>query len=64
MKPSELKPYFGKHCRITFLDRQGDQASRNLQVHDITYVPLYGNYLIGDVEDICVDRILAINAAY
>ncbi len=64
MNPTELKSYFGKHCRVTVLDRHGDQASRNLQVHDLTYVPLYGNYLIGDVEDICVDRILAINAVY
>lgn len=62
MKPSDLKNYLGKRCTITFLNRQGNEAVRRMEVQDLTYVPLYGNYVIGDVEDICLDRITSINA--
>ena len=63
MKPSEIRDCLGKRCKITYLNKQGDETVRNLQVQDTTYVPLYGDYLIGDVEDICLDRITAISLA-
>lgn len=63
MKPSEIKDCLGKRCIITFINKQGDEIIRKLNVQDITYVPLYGDYLIGDVEDICLDRVTAISLA-
>lgn len=44
------------------MNRQGNPVTRDLQVHDVTFVPLYGAYLIGDIEDVCLDRVTSINA--
>lgn len=60
MKASELKDFIGKRCDIVFLNRKGDITTRKLDIQDITYVPLYGEYLIGDTEDICLDRIRSV----
>ena len=61
MRVPEAKQYLGKHCSVTFLDRHGDEITRNLRVHDVAFVPLYGVYLIGDLEDICLDRVTSIS---
>ena len=61
MRIPEAKQYMGKHCSVTFLNRTGDEITKNLHVHDITFVPLYGAYLIGDIEDVCLDRVTNIN---
>lgn len=63
MKPQELKNCIGKRCEITYLDRLGNRTRRKLQVQDTVYVPLYGDYLIGDVEDICLDRVESVEPA-
>ncbi|MCX8053938.1 MAG: hypothetical protein N3B12_09025 [Armatimonadetes bacterium] len=61
MRIPEARQFLGKRCAVTYLNRHGDQVTRNLQVQDVTFVPLYGAYLIGDVEDVCLDRITGIN---
>jgi hypothetical protein len=61
MRIPEAKQYLGKRCSVTFLNRTGDEITRNLQVHDVAFVPLYGAYLIGDVEDVCLDRVTNIS---
>ena len=58
----EAKQYLGKNCSVTFLNRHGDEVTRNLHVHDVAFVPLYGPYLIGDMEDVCLDRVTSISA--
>jgi len=58
----EAKQFLGKQCAVTFLDRTGDEVTRNLHVHDVTFVPLYGAYLIGDIEDVSLDRVTSISA--
>lgn len=62
MNIPEAKQYLGKNCAVTFLDRQGDEVTRQLHVHDVAFVPLYGAYLIGDMEDVSLDRVTSINA--
>ncbi len=62
MKIPDAKQYLGKRCSVTFLSRHGDEITRSLQVQDVAFVPLYGAYLIGDVEDVCLDRVTGISA--
>lgn len=58
----EAKQYLGRQCTVTFKDRRGDEITKNLRVHDVQFVPLYGAYLIGDIEDVCLDRVTSISA--
>jgi hypothetical protein len=61
MKIPEAKQFLGKRCNVTYLDRHGSQITKSLRVEDVTFVPLYGAYLIGDVEDISLDRVTGIS---
>lgn len=61
MTVTEARQYLGKRCTVTFLNRQGEEVTRNLQLHDVAFVPLYGAYLIGDIEDVCLDRVTNIS---
>lgn len=63
MNIPEMKQYVGQDCSVTYRDRRGDEITKSLRVHDIQFVPLYGAYLIGDIEDVCLDRVTSINAA-
>lgn len=62
MRIPEAKQYLGQHCAVTYRDRHGDEITRNLCVQDVAFVPLYGAYLIGDVEDVSLERITSISA--
>ena len=62
MNIPEAKQYLGRHCAVTFRDRRGDELTKNLHVHDVQFVPLYGAYLIGDIEDVCLDRVTSIDS--
>jgi len=58
----EARQYLGKNCAVTFVNRHGDEITRDLHVHDVTFVPLYGAYLVGDMEDVNLDRVTRISA--
>ncbi|OFX14310.1 MAG: hypothetical protein A2Z18_11190 [Armatimonadetes bacterium RBG_16_58_9] len=62
MNIPEAKRYLGRQCAVTYRNRHGDQVTKNLRIHDIEFVPLYGAYLIGDLEDVCLDRVSAIDS--
>ena len=64
MNMAEAKEYVGKRCDVTFVDRSGDQVTKALDIQDVAYVPLYGAYLIGDIEDVCLDRVREISQVY
>lgn len=61
MQIPEAKRYLGRDCTVTFRDRHGDEITKNLHLHDVQFVPLYGAYLIGDIEDVCLDRVTSIS---
>lgn len=61
MQLTEAKRYLGRHCAVTFRNRHGDEITKNLRVDDVTFVPLYGAYLIGDVEDVCLEKVTSIS---
>lgn len=61
MTVTEARQYLGKRCTVTFFNRQGEEVTRNLHLRDVAFVPLYGAYLIGDIEDVCLDRVTNIS---
>ncbi len=62
MQIPEAKNYLGRHCTVTFRDRHGEIHTQDTRVHDVTFVPMYGGCLIGDVDDIWLDRVTSISA--
>ncbi|NLN77025.1 MAG: hypothetical protein GX139_12065 [Armatimonadetes bacterium] len=59
---AEAKQFLGRHCAVTFRDKRGDEITKNLHLQDVQFVPLYGAYLIGDIEDVCLDRVTSISS--
>jgi hypothetical protein len=57
---AEAKSYIGKTCSIAWQDRTGKEFITVSKVYDATYVPLYGGYLVTDVDDIRLDRVCGI----
>lgn len=57
----EAKQYLGKNVAVTFRDRHGDLHTKSLHVHDVTFVPIYGGCLVGDMDDVWLDRVTNIN---
>jgi hypothetical protein len=58
---AEAKSYIGKVCRVRFLDRNNEEHEVSSLVYDATYVPLYGGYFVTDMDDIRLDRIVAVD---
>lgn len=54
---TEAKSYIGKVCAIDWLDRSGQEQRTVSTIHDATFVPLYGAYLVTDRDDIRLDRV-------
>lgn len=61
MRIPEAKQFLGRNCSVTFKNRNGDEITKQLLVNDVAFVPMYGAYLIGDIEDVCLDRITNIS---
>ena len=57
---AEAKSYIGKVCKVRFLDRNSEEHEVSSLVYDATYVPLYGGYFVTDMDDIRLDRIVAV----
>jgi hypothetical protein len=60
MNIPDARQYVGRECSITYRDRLGREHSKVLHIHDLTFIPLYGAYLVGDIEDVCLDKVTAI----
>ena len=58
----EARNYLGRNCTVTYRDRHGDHHTRSMHLHDVTFVPLYGPCLVGDGDDIWLDRVTSISA--
>ncbi len=57
----EAKQYLGRNVAVTYRDRHGDLHTKSLHVHDVTFVPIYGGCLVGDIDDVWLDRVTNIN---
>ena len=58
---TDAKKLVGKVCAIEWLSRSGEEMHAISKIHDATYVPLYGGFLITDTEDVRLDRVIEIN---
>jgi hypothetical protein len=54
---AEAKAFVGKVCVVRFNDRSGSEQRIVSKIYDATYVPLYGGYLVTDMDDIRLDRV-------
>lgn len=62
MRAEDARAYIGKRCAVTYLDRSGAEVTEDIQVYDLEHVQLYGTYLVGDSQDINIDRVTGISA--
>src|SRR5947209_4582923 len=58
---SDAKKLVGRVCAVEWLNRNGEEMRVVSRIHDATFVPLYGGYLITDTDDVRLDRILSIH---
>lgn len=57
---SDAKKFIGHKCDVRWKDRTGQELQAVSVIHDVTFVPLYGGYLITDTEDIQLDKVVAV----
>lgn len=62
MSISDAKKLVGRLCSVSWLDRRGMEMNVVSRIHDVTFVPLYGGYMITDTEDVRLDRIVSVCA--
>jgi len=60
---SDAKKYIGQKCDVRWRDRLGRELQAISIIHDVTFVPLYGGYLITDTEDILLEKIVTVEVA-
>lgn len=51
-----------RSCSGTRKDRHGKEQSTRLKIETVSFVPLYGAYLMGDVEDVCLAKVTGIQS--
>jgi len=51
----EAKQFLGRNVSVTYRDRHGDLHTKTLHVHDVSFVPMYGGCLVGDIDDIWLE---------
>jgi hypothetical protein len=59
----EAKQYVGKSCWISWIDRLGVEHTKVLQVEELRFEPMYGAYLIGDTDDVSLERVKEIRVS-
>jgi hypothetical protein len=57
---TDAKKFIGQICSVKWTDRAGQEMAVVSKIHDVTFVPLYGGYLIADTEDIPLDKLTEI----
>ncbi|HSV72853.1 MAG TPA: hypothetical protein VLH79_03745 [Chthonomonadales bacterium] len=62
MSISDAKKLVGRLCSVSWLDRKGMEQQVVSRVHSVTFVALYGGYMVTDTEDVRLDRILRVCA--
>lgn len=58
----QAKQYLGRNVSVTYRDRRGDMHTKSMHVHDVTFVPIYGACLVGDTDDIWLEKVTSIRA--
>jgi hypothetical protein len=57
----EARQLIGRMCSVSWLDRRGNEISAISRVNGVSYVPMYGGYVLMDGEDVRLDRITTVH---
>jgi hypothetical protein len=60
MTVREAAPYVGRDCAVTWKDRYGSEQVFSTHIYKLGFVPLYGSYIMGDVEDVFLNKVVRI----
>jgi len=60
MRIPEARQFVGRDCWVSWTDRLGQQHNKVLKVEDLQFLPLYGAYIIGDHEEVRLDKVTQI----
>lgn len=60
---AQAKQFLGKNVVVTYKDRNGNVQTKTTRVYDVAYVPSYGACLVGETEDIWLDKVMQISEA-
>ncbi len=61
MNITDAKQLVGQKCEISWSGRGGLVQETVSMVYDVSYVKLYGGYLVTDVEDIRLDKLMLVS---
>ena len=60
MRIPEARQFVGRDCWVSWTDRLGQQQSKVLRVEELQFLPLYGAYIIGEHEEVRLDKVTQI----
>ena len=60
MTVHEATPYVGKDCSVVWRDRFGDEQLMKTHIYKLGFVPLHGSYIMGDEDDVFLNKVVRI----
>lgn len=60
MELSEAKTYEGRHISLTWRNRKGEEMTEQVDVVQVTFVPMYGPCFVTDAGNIALDRVVSL----
>jgi hypothetical protein len=60
MSIMDARQLIGRVCSVSWLDRRGQQVSAVSRVNGVSYVPMYGGFVLIDNTDVRLDRITTV----
>lgn len=60
MTVHEATGYVGKDCAVTWKNRFGHEQIVRTHIYKLGFVPLYGTYIMGDVDDVFLNKVTRI----
>jgi hypothetical protein len=57
MMVSQAKAYVGARCEIVSTDRRGIEQRTWAEIFDVTFIPMYGAFLVTDAGEFLLDRV-------
>lgn len=53
----DAQKFIGRSCAVTWRDRTGGEHYKVLRIQELSFIPLYGTYLVGDLEDVHLEKV-------
>lgn len=62
MHINDVRCFIGYEVNVEFTDWNGEVKKQTTHIHEINFIPMYGACLVGDMDDIWLDRVVSISA--